>query len=305
MDRTAAVIDTGTNSTRLLIAAVHESGLTEIVRRTRITRLGEGVDASGHLDAGARSRVEACVEEYAALIEAHGAATAILIATSSVRDAADGTEFMNGLADRHGFTFRLLDGDQEARLAFRGAVMGVPARDEIMMFDIGGGSTEIVVGSQGHVSYSRSLQLGCVRIREKFLLDDPPGPGQLDNATGFIDEQLAAAMPPSIAAVYKVLAVAGTMTTLAAWDLGLERYDRHRVHGHVLTSAGVDEMYGRLSAMTAGERMEISVIEAGRADVIVAGALIASRMLKIAGIPAVTISETDILEGALMAYGKP
>lgn len=304
MDRIVAVIDTGTNSTRLLIAAVHGRDFTEIERMTKITRLGEGVDASGRLEAVARARVESCVGEYARLIARHQAAATILLATSSVRDASDGTQFMVGLADRYGFDFRPLDGDEEARLAFSGAVMGMRSPAEILMFDIGGGSTEIVIGRQDRVSYSRSLQLGCVRVQERFIRHDPPEESELEQAVLFIDEQLKAALPPSTAVVEKVIAVAGTMTALAAWDLGLDRYERQAVHGHLLTSARVGEMLGQLSGMTSSERTAIAAIGTGRADVIVAGALIASRMMELGGIEVVTVSETDILDGAMMAYGR-
>jgi len=294
------VIDTGTNSTRLLVAEMDDGGVVELERRTTITRLGEGVDSGGSLHQDARERVRACVEGYARLVREYGAAPAMLLATSSVRDASDGEQFLKGLAAEFGFGWRLLSGDEEARLSFRGAAMGFDPDDRVLLFDVGGGSTEVVLGGAGSVSFARSLNLGCVRLTERFFRSDPVGREELDRAGDYINEMMSREIGRQrhAGSGAKSVAVAGTASTLAAIDLGLSEYDRKRVHGHVITTDGLTRLLARLAAMSTAERLKIGVMEEGRADVIVAGALILDRLLSFTGSGSFSVSELDILDGA-------
>lgn len=299
MTRKVAVIDTGTNSTRLLVAAVDGGRVRELKRSLTVTRLGAGVQSNGRLDARARQRVALCVNGYADIIRDHQPQRTIILATSSVRDASDGEEFIAGLARRHGFDYRVLDGDEEARLSFSGATLDLAAGQRTIFFDIGGGSTEIAAGKPGHPEIWRSLDIGCVRLTESFLAADPPTKRELEDAAGFVDRMLASCLErEGLGQADVVIAVAGTMTALAAIDLGLEVYDRDRVDGHLLTLTSVRRCLERLKVLTTAELAEVPTLEAGRADVIVAGALIAVRLMDYLGIGKVRISESDILDGA-------
>jgi len=300
-----AVIDTGTNSTRLLVADVDDGILRELDRRTEITRLGEGVEIGARLLPAARSRVEAAVEGYSKVIDSLGALSVMVFATSSVRDAADGPAFIEDLAGTRNYSWSVLSGEEEARYAFSGATLGENGEGKILLFDIGGGSTEIVTGSCGRAVYSRSLQTGCVRVKERFFSSDPPSAAQMKAARTHVGALLEGALTPDVLEdVTKSIAVAGTMTTLAALDLGLEMYDREAVHGHVLSAGRIDDLLEMLSGMTVSEREAIGIMERGRADVITAGALIASLLIEIAGIDSVAVSENDILDGVALAFSS-
>lgn len=296
-----AVIDTGTNSTRLLVADVHAGHVDEQIRRARITRLGEGVDATGRLEAAVRERVQSCVSAYAELIAAEEVSRALILATSSVRDAANGNEFISGLAKTMAFDYRILTGEEEASLSFTGATMELMPDSRTLFFDVGGGSTEIAAGKPGLVEYARSLGIGCVRIGERFLGSDPVKGKELAAAADFIDEMLAAEVNKQhLQGADTAVAVAGTVTSLAAIDMNLKKYDADAVHGHVLTRANVDRLLERLAAMKLKERHGIATLERGRADVIVGGTVIVSRLLAFTGIDAFTVSERDILDGAAL-----
>ena len=299
-----AVIDTGTNSTRLLIAETAPGLVREVMRQTNITRLGEGVDRGQRLAAAARDRVRQCVALYAASIGELGAERALILATSSVRDASDGEEFLASLAGQFAFDWRLLSGEEEASLSFLGASMSLDRQARALLFDVGGGSTEVVVGQGRQVEFATSLNLGCVRLREKFFEGDPASPVEIKAATEFIDGELKSMAGERFERIEETLAVAGTVTTLAALDLGLEVYDREQVHGHVITREKVDGLFGALSEMSLSERMQLPVMEKGRADVIAAGALIVSRLLHHIGITEFTVSEFDILDGAALAMAE-
>ncbi len=303
-----AVIDTGTNSTRLLVADVSNGMVDELDRRTRVTRLGEGVDRSGHLEGPAKDRVRQCVSGYAEVIEKLGAERAIIIATSSVRDAANGGQFLAELARSHSsqgrtFSYRILSGNQEAALSFKGSTMETDPSLRVLLFDIGGGSTEVAAGSGGNVEYARSLRLGCVRLSERMLKSDPPAAGELAAAAAYIDALFDSEIDRQAVSVPDLaMGVAGTITALAAIDLGLEVYDRARVHCHRLTRGCVDSWLSKLAAMTVAEKMDcFPTMEPGRADVIVGGALIASRLLRYTGVEEFAVSERDILDGAAVA----
>lgn len=300
-----AVIDTGTNSTRLLVADVTDGRVAELVRQTAITRLGQNVDKTGHLDSEAKSRVRACVSGYAKAIGGHNVSTTVILATSSIREAADGRDFLSELAKSHSFGHRILSGDEEALLSFTGSTMQFDPEQKILFFDIGGGSTEIAAGRRGQAGYVRSLRIGCVRIRERFIQTDPVSEAELKQAARYIDGtleaeiDLASTKNPDI-----VVAVAGTVTSLAAMDLQLESYDSGKIHGHVLTRQAVERLLKTLSRMSLTERNEIVTLESGRADVIVSGALIVSRLLKYAGISEFIVSERDILDGAAVRVAQ-
>lgn len=297
-----AVIDTGTNSTRLLVADASPGMVREVFRQTTITRLGEGVQQSDVLTPKARQRVFDCVESYAATIGELGAMRALVIATSSVRDARDGDEFLVSLAQRFVFDHRLLTGQEEASLSYAGATMELDPGIKAMLFDVGGGSTELVVGYGELVQFAVSMKLGCVRLREQFFRADPVTAREIDAATRFIDAQLQAEVASaSVNGVQQTLAVAGTVTALAAIDLGLEVYDRDLVHGHVLTRKTIDGIFDMISAMSVVERMNLPGMEPGRADVIVAGALIVARLIRHVGLSEITVSEYDIMDGVALA----
>lgn len=297
-----AAIDTGTNSTRLLIAELAPGGLREIVRETTVTRLGEGVDQCGRLAAAARERVSECVARYAAVIGELGVDRVLVVATSSVRDAADGESFLAELSAYFQFDHLVLSGAQEASLAFSGAVMGMEPGKKRILFDVGGGSTEVVTGIDEKISYSVSMDIGCVRIRERFLPGDPPQPAELQSAGSYIDTQLARYVSAAaFSGAEQTLGVAGTVTALAAVDLGLTAYDRELVHGHVLTLKNIQKISRMLTAMSTAQRIDNFFMEPGRADVIVAGALILERLLTFCRLEELTVSEHDILDGIALA----
>ena len=297
-----AVIDTGTNSTRLLIADVAPGQVDEVERLTTVTRLGEGVDSDGMLHSDARERVHACVERYSVAIRKAGPNRVMVIATSSVRESKDGAEFITGLAGGFGYESRVLSGVEEASLSFSGAAIGSYPGERIALFDIGGGSTEVVTGRDSHVDFARSLALGCVRLTERFLNSDPVEKEQLEEAAAFVSGTLEREIDLGLLVrPDRTLAVAGTATALAAIDLSLQIYNRDLVHGHMMSYSRIEELLGQLAAMTITQKLDIPTMERGRADVIVAGTLILERLMMHTGAEDVTISERDILDGAALS----
>ena len=278
-----AAVDLGTNSTRLLVADANGT-LEEVVRRLAITRLGEGVDERRRLLPVPIARVRNVLSEFRRELEALGAERTLCIATSAVRDAENGEAFLGEIEWSYGFTTRLLSGDEEAELTLRG-IGAVEAGT--LVVDIGGGSTEVqVAGTDVRVS----LDVGCVRLTERF--------GEDVDAI----RQHVGGLLPREAAPARAVGVAGTVTTLAALDLGLIEYDPERIHGHTLSRAAVAAQTARLAAMSLEERAEI--IEPGRAPVIVAGAAILAEVLDFYGLDAITASERDILHGAALAAAE-
>jgi exopolyphosphatase/guanosine-5'-triphosphate,3'-diphosphate pyrophosphatase len=294
-----AAVDLGTNSTRLLVADVVDGRLVEVSRRLRITRLGEGTDATGRLRDEAIGRVLAVLEEYREEVVALGAERTLATATSAVRDAANGGELLARIERELGFQTRLLSGAEEAAMMFRGVSTGADPGPETLLLDIGGGSTELVLGGPGGVSFSTSLQMGCVRLTERFVASDPPAADELEACAEHVRSLLPAIEPR------RAIGVAGTVTTLASLDLGLEDYDSDRVHGHVLTTVAVERELARLAAMTVAERATLPNVERGRAEVIVAGAVILRETLHAYGLPEIVASERDILHGAALAAADP
>jgi exopolyphosphatase/guanosine-5'-triphosphate,3'-diphosphate pyrophosphatase len=298
-----AAIDLGTNTTRLLVADVADGQLDEVVRETRITRLGEGVDGRRRLLPVPIARVRNCLADYRRSLELLGAQRALAVATSAIRDAENGEAFLGEIEWSYGFTTRLLSGDDEALLTFRGVSSGRPLKTGTLVVDLGGGSTELVVAGPDGVAFRASLDIGAVRLTERFLATDPPGDDELAACARAIAALLAERIPDAVRdGVTDAIGVAGTVTTLAALDLGLAAYDRERVHGHVLTSEGAHRQLERLAALPLAERREVPALEPERAPVIVAGAAIV-RFFDLDGIEA---SERDILDGAaLEAAGLP
>jgi exopolyphosphatase/guanosine-5'-triphosphate,3'-diphosphate pyrophosphatase len=297
MTRVAAV-DLGTNSTRLLVADVSGGELEEVSRRLTITRLGEGVDGRRRLLPVPIARVRNCLADYRRELEGLGAERTLAIATSAVRDAENGEAFLGEIEWSYGFTTRLLTGTEEAALMVRGVAAGRTALDDVLVVDIGGGSTELVHVVDGAVAAATSLDVGCVRITERFLASDPPTRPELAAAGAYVRSLL-----PDLE-VRGAIGVAGTVTTLATLDLGDAEYDPARTHGHRIPSASVDEQLERLATMTLGERLEVPGIEPGRAPVIVAGVVVLREVMGAYGIDAIEASERDILHGAALAAAE-
>lgn len=297
MTRVAAV-DLGTNSTRLLVADVEDGRLDEVARRLTITRLGEGVDERRRLLPVPIARVRNCLAEYRREAEELGAVRTLAIATSAVRDAENGEAFLGEIEWSYGFTTRLLDGSEEAALMYGGVAAGRPPLDGTLIVDIGGGSTELVLGSNGRPAASTSLDVGCVRVTERFLHSDPPSEVELEAAAGYVCSLL-----PGYEA-RTAIGVAGTVTTVATLDLGLAHYDPERTHGHRISQAAVERELTRLAAMPLRERLDVEGLEPGRAPVIVAGLVVLREILDAYELVEIEASERDILHGAALAAAE-
>jgi exopolyphosphatase/guanosine-5'-triphosphate,3'-diphosphate pyrophosphatase len=297
MSRVAAV-DLGTNSTRLLVADVEDGRLSEVVRRLTITKLGEGVDERRRLLPLPIARVRNCLAEYRRELEALGAERTLAIATSAVRDAENGEAFLGEVEWSYGFTTRLLDGEEEAALMARGVLAGRAAPDDVLLVDIGGGSTELVHCVRGEVASATSLDVGCVRLTERHLRSDPPAPRELLAAALEVRDLLPQLQPAS------AIGVAGTVTTLAALDQQLAVYDPGRTHGHRISFDAVEAQLARLAALPLEARLDVPALEPGRASVIVAGIVILREILAAYGLDAIEASESDILQGAALAAAE-
>jgi exopolyphosphatase/guanosine-5'-triphosphate,3'-diphosphate pyrophosphatase len=297
-----AAIDCGTNSIRLLIAEPGEdgSGLVDLERRTEIVRLGQGVDATGEFHPDALRRTFAAVDSYAELISEAGVPTDRIhfVATSASRDAKNRDEFFAGVERRLGVLPDVISGDREARLSFTGALSQVrPEFGPVLVMDIGGGSTEFIVGTiTGEMTSAISLDIGSVRMTERFLKKSPPDPDGRDRAAAYVDEQLDSSGVP-FDQIGSWIGVAGTATTLAGVHLELPEYDREKVHGSAIPRAGIDALLDRLSRLTVKEIKALPSMHPGRADVITGGALIVSRVAARTPVPELIISESDILDG--------
>jgi exopolyphosphatase/guanosine-5'-triphosphate,3'-diphosphate pyrophosphatase len=303
-----AVVDIGSNSTRLLIAAREGDRLTELVRHSEVTRLGAGVDASGRLAPEAMARVDAVLEQYAPQIAAHECAAAVAVLTSAVRDSANGAQFADAIRDRFGIEPHVLSGDQEATLTYLGATSERDPADRTptLVLDIGGGSTELVIGSGSAVSFHVSTQAGVVRQTERHLHDDPPTATQIQALRSDVGAILDAAIPADLRAeVAHGVAVAGTATSLAAIAQRLDPYDPARVHGYRLSAADGDRILSELSEMTLGRRREVPGLHPDRAPTIVAGVLIFGEVVRRVGLAEIEISEHDILRGAALGLVDP
>lgn len=322
-----AVVDLGTNTCRLFLARVEDGRVLQDVRETTVVRLGQGVDKYGRLHPGAVARTHACLSEYAPRIEAYGPERRLLIATSVLRDATDGRQFLRVVV-AHDFhlPWRVLGGEEEGALAFRGGTSWLaaarptgqaasgpsatsgsaaagPTPDPLVLVDIGGGSTEFAVGTAGEPpAFVRSLDVGVVRLTERFFHADPPPPAEVAALAGHVAAAIRDAVPADLlAAARAMVGVAGTYTTLVANKLGMTTYDAALVQGHVLSLAEIDGAVARFAGMTSAERGRLPGIQSGREDVILAGALIAREALRAFGLDAVSVSEADLLEGTALA----
>jgi exopolyphosphatase/guanosine-5'-triphosphate,3'-diphosphate pyrophosphatase len=293
-----AVIDAGTNSSRLLVADVAEGKVSPVERRSTVTRLGRGVDLSGRLSAEAVEDACAAIGEYVALLRELGAETVDAIATSAVRDAENGSAFIAELRERFALSARVLDGEEEARLTYLGATSeNVPA-EPTLVIDIGGGSTELIVGTGTEISFHTSMQAGVVRHTERRIASDPPTALELESLAADVRGLIAGAVAPGVKATDGI-AVAGTPTSLAAIEMELEPYDPVRVH--VLALPEIQRMLSRLASAPLARRVEVPGMHPDRAPTIVAGVVILVEAMRAFGLEQIEVSEHDILYGAAIA----
>ena len=295
-----AVIDIGTNSTRMLVADVAGGRVSPVERRSTVTRLGRGVDLSGHLAHEAIEDVCVAIDAYVGILQELGAETIEAIATSAVRDADNGSAFIAELRERFALSARVLDGKEEARATYLGATSENPPTAPTLVVDIGGGSTELVVGTGNEISFHDSLQAGVVRHSERHVASDPPTASELEalatDVRGLIEESLGTGVE-----AHQGIAVAGTPTSLAAVEMELEPYDPTRVHGHVLELPSIQRMLSQLASVPLAERVEIPGLHPDRAPTIVAGVVILVETMRTFGLAEIEVSEHDILYGAAIA----
>jgi exopolyphosphatase/guanosine-5'-triphosphate,3'-diphosphate pyrophosphatase len=301
MTRVAAV-DCGTNTIKLLVADIDKDAGTQddLVRELRIVRLGQDVDRTGRLADEALARVFAAADEYAALVSAQHVDAVRFVATSATRDADNAHVFAEGVRSRLGVGLEVVSGTEEAQLSYAGATRSLPVVPfPVAVLDIGGGSTELIVGaSPGQVTAARSLDIGSVRITERLMPSDPPTSSEVEAATRAVDEALDT-LPTygvRLGEAPTLIGVAGTVTTVAALLLGLDRWDRDQVHHSSFPVADVHHLVTRLLSMTVIER-ERAGVPAGRSDVIGAGAVILDRVLQRSAAQRLTVSDSDILDG--------
>jgi exopolyphosphatase/guanosine-5'-triphosphate,3'-diphosphate pyrophosphatase len=297
-----AALDVGTNSTRLLVADV-EGGVivAEHAREMVITRLGKGVDRTGRFDPAALARTLDVLAGYAETCRRLGVERRRLVATSATRDAADRQVFRDAVGDLLGVDAEVLSGQAEAAAAYRGATHGLDAEQATLVVDIGGGSTELILGDGTAAKAMVSLDIGCVRLFERHLHSDPPAAAEVAALRADVAGHLARVgevLDP--AAADRVVGVAGTVTTVTAIALGLEAYDPRRIHRQMLDAADVGAVAGKLAAMTVAERAAMPVMAKGREDVIAAGALLLDELVRRFELREVIASESDILDGVLL-----
>jgi exopolyphosphatase / guanosine-5'-triphosphate,3'-diphosphate pyrophosphatase len=302
-----AVVDLGTNTTRLLVADVEGRAVAEIERRNAITRLGEGVDSGGRLRESAIERVLGVVGEYRRAMDELGAERTIAVATSAVRDAANGVEFTRALRERYAIDARIISGDEEAHLTFTGATLErAPGGEPLMVLDIGGGSTEFVVGRPGESpSFHVSTQAGSVRHTERQLQHDPPTEAELAALHAEIREVVNTSVPDEVRrSVADGVAVAGTPTSMAAIDQRLDPYDSSRVHGYRVSLETCERILAMLASLPEPERREVVGLHPERAPTIVAGAVILVESMRSFGLDSIEVGEHDILYGAALEAAR-
>jgi exopolyphosphatase/guanosine-5'-triphosphate,3'-diphosphate pyrophosphatase len=297
-----AALDCGTNSLRLLVADVEGSNLTDVVRRMEVVRLGAGVDRTGRLSPEALGRTFAVLDEYASRIRALGADAVRMVATSATRDASNRDEFVAGVRDRLGTDPEVVTGDEEAALSFVGATRelqrGSGLATPYLVVDIGGGSTEFVLGDASGPIGAHSVDIGCVRMTERHLVDDPPTAAQIDAARNDIVEAIAKVR--SIVPIERsetLIGLAGSVTTVVALALGLDEYDPARIHHSRIGAGDVHRITTGLLTATRKQRAAMPVMHPGRVDVIGGGALVLDTIMAEGGFADVVASEHDILDG--------
>jgi exopolyphosphatase / guanosine-5'-triphosphate,3'-diphosphate pyrophosphatase len=296
----AAVIDVGTNSARLLVADVAEGKVAPVERRSRVTRLGRGVDLSGRLSAEAIEEACGTIGEYVSTYQELGAESVAAIATSAVRDAENGGAFVAELRERFALSARVLDGEEEARLTYLGATSERAPTEPTLVVDIGGGSTELIVGTGTEISFHTSLQAGVVRHSERHIASDPPTVVELEALASDVRGLIEAAVGNGVEARAGI-AVAGTPTSLAAIEMGLQPYDPERVHGHVLSLTSIQRMLSQLASTSLAQRVEIPGLHPDRAPTIVAGIVILIETMRAFGLERIEASEHDILYGTAIS----
>jgi exopolyphosphatase / guanosine-5'-triphosphate,3'-diphosphate pyrophosphatase len=302
-----ASLDLGTNSTRVLVARPTDGGIEVLDRRNTITRLGQGVGTSGRLAPDAVERTLACLRGYHEILDRHGVERVRVAATSASREAANRDEFFDAVEALIGTRPELLSGDDEGRLSFRGATGELdPATGPFLVVDIGGGSTEFIVGTD-RVEGVMSVDIGCVRLTEKFLLHDPPQPEELSACIGLTDAYLDDVVReiPAAAEARTLVGLAGTVTTVAAVEIGLETYDRDRIHHFHLTHEAAEDVFRTLATESRADRIHNPGLEEARADVIVAGCCVLVALFRHFGFDEMIVSEADILDGLALSLLEP
>ena len=301
-----AAIDCGTNSIRLLIADVDNGKLTDVVRTMVIVRLGEGVDQTGQFSQAALQRTFAATDTYAELIAQHKPTRVRFVATSASRDVSNRNEFVSGIKARLGIEPDVISGDEEAALSFLGATADLinevnPPTAPFLVVDIGGGSTEFVLGATKPTA-AISTNVGCVRMTERHLISDPPTAAQIASATLDIDAAIDSAYQAvPVAQAQSLIGLAGSVTTVAALALNLSEYDSTQIHGSRISAVAVHRVTQELLTMTRADRAQLGPMHEGRIDVIGAGASVLDRIMARTGVAEVVVSERDILDGIARA----
>jgi exopolyphosphatase / guanosine-5'-triphosphate,3'-diphosphate pyrophosphatase len=301
-----AALDVGTNSTRLLVADVEDGAIVAThAREMIITRLGQGVDRAGHFDPAALARTLDVLAGYAETCRRLAVERRRLVATSATRDAANRQVLLDGVREVLGVDAEVLTGRAEAATTYRGATAGLPGDLPTLVVDIGGGSTELIVGDGTTARAMLSLDIGCVRLFERHLHHDPPTAAEAAalraDVAGHL-AQVAEVLDP--AAATRVVGVAGTVTTVTAIAIGLDAYDPRRIHHQAVDAAEIAAVAGKLAAMTVAERAAMPVMAKGREDVIAAGALLLDELVQRLHLPEVVASEADILDGVLLELAE-
>jgi exopolyphosphatase/guanosine-5'-triphosphate,3'-diphosphate pyrophosphatase len=293
-----AVVDIGSNSTRLLIADVAAGRVTEVERQSRVTRLGRGVDLTEQLSAEAIEAACEAIADYVEICRESGVEAVEAIATSAVRDASNGSAFVAELRERFALSARVLDGEEEARLTYVGATCERSPSEPTLVVDIGGGSTELIVGTGDEIAFHTSLQAGVVRHSERHISHDPPTTLELEALAKDVRALIEGAIAGQPAAAATAgIAVAGTPTSLASIEIGLEPYDPKQVHGHTLTLGSIQRLLSQLASAPLSKRVEITGLHPDRAPNIVAGVVILVETMRAFGLDRVDVSEHDILYG--------
>lgn len=298
-----AAIDCGTNSTRLLISEGSGRQRRVLDRQAIITRLGQGVASSGQLDAAAIDRTTAVLRTYKAAIDSHGVTAVRMTATSAARDASNAHVFFDAAEAAVGVRPELLSGDEEGQLSFAGATSELdPTDGPFLVVDIGGGSTELIVGTD-RVESVRSVDLGCVRLSEKHLVSDPPAPEELSNAIAEVTDELDDVLRdiPLVHTARTVVGLAGTITTVVAVEIGLAEWDRDAIHHFRLTRTAAEDVFRTLATESLADRIHNPGLEAARADVIVGGCCVLVGLFRTLGIDEMLVSEADILDGLVLS----
>jgi exopolyphosphatase/guanosine-5'-triphosphate,3'-diphosphate pyrophosphatase len=300
-----AAIDCGTNSIRLLIADIDGNNFREVVRDMEIVRLGQGVDETGEFHPDAIARTLAAVDKFAAEIAKRGVEKIRFCATSATRDATNRHLFVDGVRDRLGIELEVISGDEEAALSFAGAIKDLdPSNGPFLVVDIGGGSTEFVFGTST-VEAARSVNIGCVRMTERHFASDPATPEQIEAARSDIQAAIAqAAAVVPITKAKTLVAVAGTATTVAAAALDLPEYDRYAIHLSRISAQQTHDAATMFATSTREQRLALGYMHPGRVDVIAAGSLVLSEIMKATGASEFVASESDILDGMAFSLAR-